>query len=81
MNDSFHQHTEAERYVGYDPAILEGVIFGIKTSEADKMQIFRTLRKSMEEAGRDPKELEVWQAEYDDETRKISVRKRHFPIW
>ena len=37
MNDSFHQHTEAERYVGYDPAILEGVIFGIKTSEADKM--------------------------------------------
>ena len=39
MNDSFHQHTEAERYVGYDPAILEGVIFGIKTSEADKMQI------------------------------------------
>ena len=81
MNDSFHQHTEAERYVGYDPAILEGVIFGIKTSEADKMQIFRTLRKSMEEAGRDPKELEVWQAEYDDETRKISLRKRHFPIW
>ena len=45
------------------------------------MQIFRTLRKSMEEAGRDPKELEVWQAEYDDETRKISLRKRHFPIW
>ena len=52
-----------------------------EASEADKMQIFRTLRKSMEEAGRDPKELEVWQAEYDDETRKISLRKRHFPIW
>ncbi len=59
----------------------EGVIFGIKTSEKrHKDHIFRNLAKIYGGSRAVPKGTGgCGQAEYDDETRKISLRKRHFP--
>lgn len=62
-----------KRLIKYNPKALTGIIFGIRTSEYDKMQIM----KAVEENG--PYEnLKFYQAEYNDEKRKIEVRPKEW---
>ena len=50
------------------------MIFGIKTSECDKMRIINTINK----LGKTSEDFEFYQAEFDDEKQKIIVRKKYF---
>lgn len=60
------------RNLKYDPKRLKGVIFGIKTSEYDKMRILKALRKH--EAKYEG--FKFFQAEYDAWSQSVSVREK-----
>lgn len=72
LSDSFHKHTPKERLIEYAPDSLVGVIFGIKTSEYDKIRIIRAIK----ETGRLLPDFNFYQADYDDERQCIAVRKK-----
>lgn len=74
--NTFGEYTEADsRNVKYDLRFLKGVIFGINTSEYDKMRIVDALRckKNLAE------DFKFYQAYYDDSVMKI--KKREKVIW
>lgn len=68
-----HEYTKEERLIKYEPDILTGVIFGIKTSELDKRNIIRAVKDS----GRSIKDFAFYQAVYDDENQKITTRRKN----
>lgn len=70
--DFIHEHTPEERNIAYEPETLTGVIFGIKTSEYDKLQLIRTIKGT----GRNLEDFEFYQAEYDEEEQRIKVRNK-----
>ena len=69
-----HDLSPEERTISYEPAALTGVIFGIRTSEFDKRKILDAVRSS----GRKLSELNFYQAEFDEESQKIKIRKKSF---
>lgn len=73
LSDRFYSYGDKfTRQLKYDSDELCGIIFGIRTTLDDKLQLIQRLerlRKSM-------RDFEFYQAEYDDETQLISVRKK-----
>lgn len=65
-----HEKTE-ERNLLYNPKVLKGIIFGTRTSEYDKKRIIDVIKKS------DYNSVIFYQAEYDEEIRKINIRKKN----
>lgn len=60
------------RNLKYDPKVLTGIIFGINTSEYDKMRILeQLLKRSKELSG-----FTFYQAEYDAMKQEIVIRKK-----
>lgn len=60
-----------ERNLSYNPKVLKGVIFGIRTSEYDKKRIIDAMKKSNYSS------VIFYQAEYDEEIQKINIRKKN----
>ena len=67
----FRDTKKEDRNVKFDLKTLKGIIFGLRTSEYDKMRIFKTIQDSG-----NFEEVTFYQAEYDDETRKIAIREK-----
>lgn len=74
ITDIWSEYTKDNRFIKYNSEQLVGVIFGIKTSECDKMRIINTINK----LGKTSEDFEFYQAEFDDEKQKIIVRKKYF---
>ncbi|MBO4779738.1 MAG: hypothetical protein J5497_03780, partial [Selenomonadaceae bacterium] len=74
LADKFnHYANRFARRLKYDVNALTGIIFGIRTTTDDKLELIQKLarlRKSL-------RDFEFWQAEYDDETQTISVREKN----
>lgn len=68
-----HTYSDQERNFQYKPETLVGVVFGIKTPIQNKRKILEALIKS----GRDLNEIEFYQAEYNDDKRSITLRKKY----
>ena len=77
LPDKFYRYGDRlARRLRYDVDALKGIIFGIRTSIDDKLELIQRLvrlRKSLHD-------FEFWQAEYDDETQLISVREKNLLI-
>ena len=77
LSDKFyHYNNRFARCLRYDVDALKGIIFGIRTSTDDKLELIQRLtrlRKSL-------RDFEFWQAEYDDETQLISIREKNLLI-
>ena len=58
-----------QRKLKYKFSSLEGIIFGIRTSDSDKLKILEILRKKCKEMGR--RDFQVLQAYYDHKTGRI----------
>ena len=73
LSDKFyHYNNRFARQFQYDAQTLKGIIFGIRTTLDDKLELIQKLvrlRKSL-------RDFEFFQAEYDDETQIISVREK-----
>ena len=75
LSNAFYSYqTPDSRILKYDPKYLKGVIFGIKTSEYDKMRILKLILEQSENLV----DFSFYQAEYDDEKETITVRKKNF---
>lgn len=70
--DGLHEHTPEERFVEYALDNLVGIIFGIETSQYDKMQIINAIK----DTGRNLDNFKFYQAEYDDEEQGIKIREK-----
>lgn len=73
LMEFIHIYTEEERLIKYESDTLTGVVFGIKTSESDKRNIIRAVK----DTGRSIKDFEFYQAVYDDENQKITIRRKN----
>ena len=60
------------RNLAFDPQALKGIIWGIRTSEYDRLRILAALQKR----GIEPGALTFYQAEYDGGAQQIRVRKK-----
>lgn len=70
VNDMLYQYTEpANRKLSYDFRQLKGIIFGMKTSVADKQQIVKLIREKCVAHTRD--QFEFYEAYYNQSTGKI----------
>lgn len=75
IDNTFYDYEKPDsRILPYDSEKLKGVIFGINTSEYDKLQIM----KSINERKNVSKDFTFWQAEYDDKNQKIIIREKKF---
>ena len=62
----------SKRNLEFNPNLLKGVIFGINTSNSDKIDILRLLKKYLEQLPDDrKKDLKIYQAYYDEVTNSI----------
>lgn len=74
LSSTVNLYEEKEkRKLTYEFRFLSGIIFGIKTSFDDKVQIMRVIEKKCAEHGRD--DFEFYQAFYDPERKCISRTK------
>ena len=72
MDNTFVKREKTvERNLSYNPKVLKGVIFGIRTSEYDKKRIIDAMKKSNYSS------VIFYQAEYDEEIQKINIRKKN----
>ena len=72
LADKFQKYDEPlSRCLKYDLNSLKGVVFGIRTTITDKLELIQKLRrlKSLDD-------FEFWQAEYDDKFKNISIRRQ-----
>ena len=73
LKDKFYRYADKfARNLRYDLKALTGIIFGIRTTLDDKLELIQKLvrlKKSLQD-------FEFFQAEYDDETQIISVREK-----
>ncbi|MGI6671654.1 MAG: DUF2971 domain-containing protein [Christensenellales bacterium] len=75
LSNALHDFSNPEsRNLTYDPRVLKGVIFGMNTSEYDKKRIVKALLTHANEY----ENFSFYQAEYDDESQSISIRKKTF---
>jgi hypothetical protein len=73
LDDTFYEYTTPElRNLKYDYKSLRGVIFGINTSEYDKMRIWKKLQEHKTELT----DFTFYQAEYDDMEQRLVIRKK-----
>ena len=77
LADKFYRYDDKfSRNLKYDLKTLKGMIFGIRTTLDDKLELIQKLirlRKSV-------RDFEFYQAEFDDETQIISVREKFLLI-
>ena len=77
LADKFYRYdNKFARNLKYDLDTLKGIIFGIRTTLDDKLELIQKLirlRKSV-------RDFEFYQAEFDDETQIISVREKFLLI-
>ena len=77
LPDRFYRYGDKySRQLKYDSAALRGIIFGLRTTLDDKLELIQKLlrlRKSV-------RDFEFYQAEFDDETQIISVREKFLLI-
>lgn len=72
---SFYDYSTPETWtLTYDSKTLKGVIFGIRTSEYDKLQIVESLSSKTDLN----KDFAFWQAEYDESQQRIRIRQKTF---
>ena len=67
------------RTLTYDFNSLKGIIFGISTSNTDKLKIIETIRKKCQKNNR--RNFEFFQAHYDPTTESIQKRNLHLKIF
>ena len=73
INNSFDRYDDPNsRNLKYDFKSLKGIIFGIKTSEYDKKKIMEKILQKKDHLSH----INFFQAEYDDEQQKISIREK-----
>lgn len=73
LSNSFYNFDEpTSRNLPYDSKALKGVVFGINTSEYDKKRIMEKLLDHADELT----DFTFYQAEYDDASQKIKIRKK-----
>lgn len=73
IDDMFYEYSEPDkRILAYDFEALKGVIFGIETSEHDKLRIMKSIMKRKKVN----KDFSFWQAEYDDKNQTIRIREK-----
>lgn len=68
----YHYNNRFARQLPYDLKMLTGMIFGIRTTLDDKLELIQKLVRLRKSLG----DFEFFQAEYDDETQIISVREK-----
>ena len=77
LPDKFYRYDDKSyRKLKYDLNALKGIIFGIRTTLDDKLELIQKLvrlRKSV-------RDFEFYQAEFDDETQIVSVREKFLLI-
>lgn len=74
IDNAFETYTDKEsRNLEFLPESLKGVIFGINTSEYDMKRIIEAIPR---ECWAKDTDFNFYQAEYDDETMKIVIRKK-----
>lgn len=75
VSDTFYDYDRQEEahclFLSYDPQYLKGVIWGVRTSLSDK----RSILKALKSLGKSVNELDIRQAEYDESTNEIKIRK------
>ena len=77
LTDKFHSYDEKfSRNLQYDLKTLTGIIFGIRTTPDDKLEVIQKLVRLKKSV----RNFEFFQAEYDDETQIISVREKFLLI-
>ena len=73
LADKFQKYDQpTNRRLKYDLNSLKGVVFGIRTTVKDKLELIQKLRrldKSLDD-------FEFWQAEYNDKAKNISIRRQ-----
>ena len=73
LADKFQKYSKpTDRRLKYDLNSLKGVVFGIRTTVKDKLELIQKLRrldKSLDD-------FEFWQAEYNDKSKNISIRRQ-----
>lgn len=75
IDNAFYEYKEFEsRNIKYDPKSLKGIIFGINTSEYDKIQIMKKILERKENFD----DFTFYQAEYNDMKQEIEVREMRF---
>lgn len=73
LADKFQNYDEPDsRHLKYDLNCLKGVVFGIRTTITDKLKLIQKLRR----LNKPLDDFEFWQAEYDDKSKNISVRRK-----
>lgn len=73
IDNMFYEYSEPDkRILAYDFEALKGVIFGIETSEHDKLRIMKSIMKRKKVN----KDFSFWQAEYDDKNQTIRIREK-----
>lgn len=73
LPDRFHRYTDKfTRSLKYDLRTLTGIVFGLRTTLDDKLEILQKLSR----LGKSIRNFEFFQAEYDDETQIISIREK-----
>ena len=74
LPDEFHRYADKfSRHLRYDLSLLKGIIFGLRTTLDDKLNLLQKLSR----LGKSIRDFEFFQAEYDDETQLISVREKN----
>ena len=78
VSDTFYDYERKEEeqsiFLSYHPQCLKGVIWGVRTSLSDKraiLEALKALRKNI-------KELDIRQAEYNELTNEINIRKVNY---
>ena len=73
LADKFYQYDDKfSRNLKYDLKALKGIIFGIRTTLDDKLELIQKLLRLIKSF----RDFEFYQAEFDDETQIISVREK-----
>lgn len=73
LADKFYRYADkSARNLRYNSDTLTGIIFGIRTSLDDKLNLLQKLSR----LGKSVRDFEFFQAEYDDETQIISIREK-----
>ena len=77
LTDKFYRYADKfARNLRYDLNTLTGIIFGIRTTLDDKLDLLQKLSR----LGKSVRNFEFYQAEYDDETQIISIREKFLLI-
>lgn len=78
VDNSFQEYgsSQEDRIIRYNPDCLKGIIFGINTSEFDRLRILKAfLERKVEEEDGNSDNIDFYQAIYDEDTQSINIRK------